>query len=215
MVGNFNTKSLVPKLAIMMLTDLTNIPADFTQETSLNGKYLKGISTALTDPDVNTGNANHTHSPDGNHVHTATVGSHSHTGTSNTGPNAAVQSTPSVLAPLNHTHPTSTDSKALAEASNDGDHTHNAFTNDLEHRTITFYKKTNTVIHMSRKSLPRNMTFFIQKLARYQQGFWRISIMVENTLRVMSHLALRLVLTYTNMIARCITTQLIFQITNM
>ena len=164
MVGTMNTKSLLPKLSIMMLTNVSNIPADLTQETSLNGKYLKGIPTALTNPDADIGNATHTHVSDGDHSHVGTVASHSHGGLSSAGPNTNSNTTPlGFIAPISHTHGLSTDSKAVAEASDDGTHTHNAFTNDLEHRTITFYKKTNTVTRMSRKSLPIGTTFFYSK----------------------------------------------------
>lgn len=164
MVGTINSKSLLPKLAIMMLTDVTIVPADLTQETSLNGKYVKGILTAVTDPNAANGSATHTHTSDGDHLHSGTVASHSHSATSSAGPNVATNTTAlGFVAPISHTHAVSTDSIALAEASSDGDHTHNSFTNDLEHRTIAFYKKTNTVTHMSRKALPRNMTFFYSK----------------------------------------------------
>lgn len=147
-----------------MLTDLTNIPADLTQETSLNGKYLKGIPTAVTNPDVNVGNTDHTHTLDGNHIHPATVPSHTHTGTSGTGASIAAGPLNGFVSPFTHTHGTTTDTQAVAEADNDGNHTHDTISNDLEHRTITFYKKTNTSISMSRKSLPRNMTFFYSKI---------------------------------------------------
>ena len=155
----------------MMLTNVTTIPADLTQETSLNSKYVKGIPTAVTDPDVNIGNATHTHTSDGDHSHTGTVASHSHGGTSSAGPNANSNTTPAgAIAPISHTHGLSTDSVSLAEASTDGNHTHNAFTNDLEHRTIAFYKKTNTVTHMSQKALPRTMTFFYSKTGTLPSG---------------------------------------------
>lgn len=170
MVGNFNTKSLVPKLAIIMLTDLDNIPADFTQETSLNGKYLKGIPTAVTDPDVNVGNANHTHNSDGDHEHAATVPSHTHSGTSSGGPSTSAGSGFGSGSFGGHTHSVSSSSSALAEASTDGEHTHDTISNELEHRTITFYKKTNLVVNMSRKSLPRKMTFFYSKTGTLPLG---------------------------------------------
>ena len=64
MTGSMNSRSILPKLSVIMLTDLTQIPEGFTQETSLNGKYLKGIPTAVTDPDVDIGNATHTHTSD-------------------------------------------------------------------------------------------------------------------------------------------------------
>jgi len=54
----------------MMLTNVTTVPADLTQETSLNSKYVKGIPTAVTDPDVDIGNVTHTHTSDGDHSHT-------------------------------------------------------------------------------------------------------------------------------------------------
>lgn len=170
-IGNFNTKNLLPKLSIIMLTDLTNIPPDFTQETSLNGKYLKGIPTALTNPDVNTGNANHTHTSDGDHGHAATVPSHTHSGTHSTDPGgtSSTGGNPVVSARV-HTHIMSSSSLAVAEASTDGAHTHDTLTNDLEHRTITFFKKTNTVVQMSRKSLPQNMTFFYSKTGTLPAG---------------------------------------------
>ena len=148
----------------MMLTQLANIPDGFTQETSLNGKYLKGIPTAVTNPDADIGNSTHTHNSDGDHTHVGTVASHTHGGTSSSGPNTNSNTTAGgAIAPINHTHGLSTDSQAVAEASNDGAHTHDAFTNDLEHRTITFYKKTDTIIHMSRKSLPINLSLFYSK----------------------------------------------------
>lgn len=170
MVGTINTKSLLPKLSILMLTDLTNIPADLTQETSLNGKYLKGVPTAVTDPDVNTGNADHIHASDGDHGHVATVPDHNHNGTSNTAGITGGATGGMSLSDDNHTHPTSTNFLELAEASADGDHTHDTISNDLEHRTVTFYKKTNTSIGMSRKSLPRNMTFFYSKTGTLPKG---------------------------------------------
>ncbi len=170
MVGTINTRSLLPKLSILMLTNLTNIPADLTQETSLNGKYLKGIPTAVTDPDVNVGNADHTHTSDGDHAHAATVPSHSHSGTSSVVGSQDVATTDGVLSPFTHSHATTTDTQSPAEASIDGDHTHDTLTNDLEHRTITFYKKTNTSIGMSRKALPRKMTFFYSKTGTLPSG---------------------------------------------
>jgi len=154
-----------------MLTDLTNIPEDLTQETSLNGKYLKGIDTIATDPDVNVGNADHTHSSDGDHGHAATVDSHSHTGvTPSGGGQNACATGANLIQTTNHTHNETTNTQAVAEASNDGDHTHDTKSNDLEHRTITFYKKTNISIGMSRKALPRNMTFFYSKTGTLPAG---------------------------------------------
>lgn len=153
----------------MMLTDVTTIPNDLTQETSLNGKYLKGIPTDVTDPDVDIGNATHTHTSDGDHSHTGTVPSHTHSGT-----HSSVGGSPTVGgvggSSPSHTHGMSSSSSAVAEANTDGAHTHDAFTNDLEHRTIAFYKKTNTVTHMSRKSLPRTMTFFYSKTGTLPSG---------------------------------------------
>lgn len=146
-----------------MLTDLTNIPADLTQETSLNGKYLKGIPTAVTNPDVDIGNPTHSHASDGDHGHAATVPSHTHSGTHSGAPSADSAGAPSSVASAGHTHAMSSSSQEVAEADNDGNHTHNAFTNDIVHRTITFYKKTNISTPMSRKSLPRKMTFFYSK----------------------------------------------------
>ena len=153
-----------------MLTNVTTLPADLTQETSLNTKYVKGIATAVTDPDVDIGNATHTHTSDGDHSHTGTVASHSHSGTSSGGPSQSADSGFGAGTFGGHTHAVSSDSAALAEASTDGTHTHNAFTNDLEHRTIAFYKKTNTIIHMSQKSLPRTMTFFYSKTGTLPSG---------------------------------------------
>lgn len=163
MVGTINTKSLLPKLSIMMLTQVLNVPDGFVEQSSLNGKYLKGITTAVTDPDVDIGNATHTHTSDGDHSHNGTVASHTHSGTSPTGPNDSAQSGFGSGVNFSHTHGVSSDSQAAAEASTDGAHTHNAFTNDLEHRTITFYKKTDTITHMSRKSLPRDLSLFYSK----------------------------------------------------
>lgn len=170
MSGTFNTRSLLPKLSVLMLTDLTNIPEDLTQETSLNGKYLKGIPTSVTDPDVNIGNANHTHASDGDHDHPATVPSHSHSGTSSTTGTTGASTVDGVVSVFTHTHSTTTDTQSPAEASNDGDHTHDTISNELEHRTITFYKKTNTSIGMSRKALPRKMTFFYSKTGTLPSG---------------------------------------------
>lgn len=169
MVGTINTRSLLPKLSILMLTDLINIPEDLTQETSLNGKYLKGIPTAVTDPNIDIGNADHTHTSDGDHGHDATVPSHEHTGISDTV--GFVQTGSSGFSAANlHTHTTSTNTQAVAEASTDGDHTHDTISNELEHRTITFYKKTNTSIGMNRKALPRHMTFFYSKTGTLPAG---------------------------------------------
>lgn len=172
-VGNFNTQALVPKLAIVMLTDLINIPPDLTQETSLNGKYLKGIPTAVTNPDANIGNTDHTHTSDGDHGHVATVASHGHSATHSQG--AGVSNVDSVASsngwPLEtHVHSMSGTSFAGAEADNNGDHTHDTISNDLEHRTITFYKKTNTITNMSTKALPQNMTFFYSKTGTLPEG---------------------------------------------
>ncbi len=164
-----------------MLSNLNTIPADFTQETSLNGKYIKGIPTAVTDPDVNTGNANHTHASDGDHGHAATVPSHSHTGVSGSFGQSSVNTGGDIVTPFNHTHNTTTSALTPAEASNDGDHTHDALSNDIEHRTITFYKKTATILNMSRKSLPRKMTFFYSKSGVLPTG------LVENLLYDAKH----------------------------
>ena len=154
-----------------MLTDLTNIPVDLSQETSLNGKYLKGIPTSVTDPDVYIGNVNHTHTPDGDHVHAASVPSHTHSAThsSPVSQRNTVQNTGGA-SNINHTHSLTSSSVSLASITTDGDHTHDAKSNDLEHRTITFYKKTNTSIGMSRKALPRNMTFFYSKTGSIPAG---------------------------------------------
>ena len=146
-----------------MLTQLVNIPDGFTAEASLNGKYLKGIPTAVTNPDVDIGNATHTHASDGDHTHDGTVASHTHSGTSSNGPTSPADNT-GTATPFGHNHGVSSDSQAEAEASSDGAHTHDAFTNDLEHRTITFYKNTDTTgTHMSKKSLPRDVSFFYSK----------------------------------------------------
>ena len=153
-----------------MLTNVTTIPADLTQETSLNSKYVKGIPTAVTDPDVNIGNATHTHDSDGNHGHSATVPSHSHGGTHSSGGSSNTITNQGSAASVSHTHSMSSSSAAVAEASNDGAHTHDTKSLDLEHRTITFYKKTNTSISMSRKSLPRKMTFFYSKTGTLPAG---------------------------------------------
>ena len=114
MVGSMNVQSLLPKLSIMMLTQLANIPEGFTQQASLYGKYLKGIPTAVTNPDADIGNANHTHTSDGDHVHAATVASHTHTGVSNavTSNVAGIGSVP--VTGFNHFHTISSDSQAEA-----------------------------------------------------------------------------------------------------
>lgn len=52
------------------------IPSGWSRETSLDGKYLKGIPDNETDPDDTGGSATHTHSATANHSHTMV--SHSH-----------------------------------------------------------------------------------------------------------------------------------------
>jgi len=153
----------------MMLTNVSIIPADLTQETSLNGKYVKGITSAATNPDADIGNATHTHTSDGDHLHAGTVGSHTHSGTHSTGGGSPTVGGGGGSSQF-HTHSMSSSSAAVAEGSTDGTHTHDAFTNDLENRTIAFYKKTNTVTHMSTKSLPRNMTFFYSQTGTLPDG---------------------------------------------
>jgi hypothetical protein len=147
-------------------------PGGYAIVGSLNGKYIKSIATAATEPNVDIGSATHTHTSDGGHGHAATVPAHTHTsGISSAGGNVGTNTAPlGAVAPLNHTHGTSTESLALAEASTDGAHTHDAFTNDITHRTISFHKRVTAIINMSRKSLPRNIMFFYSKTGVLPKG---------------------------------------------
>jgi len=163
-----NRNGNLPRLAIIMVPNTSgNIPTGLTQETSLNGNYLKGIPTAVTEPDVTFGTANHIHDADGDHGHTATVPSHTHTGTHTGAPQFTGTAGGFAVSKTNpsHTHAFSTSSQAVAEAATSTTHTHDSLTNDVEHRTVAFYKKTVTSKAMTSKSLPRNMMFFYSKTA--------------------------------------------------
>lgn len=171
-IGNFNNSGLLPNLSIIMNTDLTNIPTDFTQVATLDGKYLKGIPTAVTDPDSNIGSSTHTHTLDGDHGHVGTVSSHTHSATHSSP--VGIRSTEiesGGASDENHTHPLTGSSSSLASITTDGSHTHNSFTNDLEHRTISFYKKDDTITNMSTKALPSNITLFYSKTGTFPDGF--------------------------------------------
>jgi len=167
MVGTINTKSKLPKLIITMIANLADVPVGYTQETNLNGKYLKGIPTAVTEPDVDIGNSTHTHASQGDHTHPASAPSHTHGGSHGGG--GSVIATGSTgqqdVASTGHTHTISTNSLGDGESVSNGNHTHDAKSNELEHRTITFYKKSDIITHMSRSSIPRNLMFFFSKTA--------------------------------------------------
>jgi len=162
-----NTKSKLPKLIIAMIANLADVPVGYTQETSLNGKYLKGIPTAVTEPDVDIGNSTHTHASEGDHTHPASAPAHTHGGSHSVGASVIATGTTGMAdsASVGHTHIVSTNSLGDGQSASNGDHTHDAKSNDLEHRTITFYKQNDNITHMSRSSLPRNLMFFFSKTA--------------------------------------------------
>jgi hypothetical protein len=161
---SFNSRtSTFPKNGILMITNTSNVPTGYTQECTLNGKYIKGTSTVCTNPGVSFGNANHSHSSAGCHTHTGgSCSSHSHTGSTSTAPYCIVYSSARNARGVGvHAHTfTSGASCSAACVVSSGSHSHDTIANDLSHRTVSYYKKTETSIGLRRKSLPTNTMIF-------------------------------------------------------
>lgn len=156
-----------PKNALLMVSNTSgNIPVGYTQETSLNCKYIKGIATVCTNPNVASGGATHTHSTGGAHATHTSASSTAHTHTQGTsGPSGTISvdtfSAGYSTATAGHSHTvTSASGSPVATGACGGGHTHGALTNSPVNRTVSFYKHTETSLGLRRSSLPPNTLLF-------------------------------------------------------
>lgn len=146
-----------------MVPNTSDPPVGFSQETSLNCKYIKSIPNLCTNPSVAFGTSTHTHTAGSLHTHTAGSAAHTHSGpTAGATPSSShVSWQQSGLAPTGHTHQqpsSSTDPSIIVECSSS--HTHDTVTNELTHRTVSFYKKTESSISLRRRPIATNMMFY-------------------------------------------------------
>lgn len=132
-----------PKDAVLLSLSNT-APDKFTFNSGLQGKFIKGVATACTNPGNNGGSADHTHSSVG-HTHAATA-PHSHSVTFGANNNDLVNQAPFNQvggAGPGHTHggSTATFSSPIGCTGSGGCHTHCSATNCPPYATFAVYKK--------------------------------------------------------------------------
>lgn len=113
-----------------------SIPANWSRETALDGKHLKGLPDNTTNPGTTGGNATHTHTSP---AHTHTITSHTHQiGGASWTPNAVTAS--SGTATGIHSHGAGTSGAPSANTEGDGTVTLNATSNDPAYVTAIAIK---------------------------------------------------------------------------
>lgn len=81
-----------------------SIPAGWSRETTLDGKFIKGNADGSTNPNLTGGNATHTHTSASTHNHTMTSHTHQATVGGAYGGQAGTNTNSENIAGLNHTH---------------------------------------------------------------------------------------------------------------
>jgi hypothetical protein len=114
-----------------------SIPAGWTRETTLDGKFPKGTS-ALTNPNVTGGNSTHTHTSAG---HTHTMDNHTHTITiAACNPNGNSDNGGSVMAANQHTHAPFTSGAVTSASISTESATYSAVSNNPPYYEVIFIK---------------------------------------------------------------------------
>lgn len=144
----------VPTNAILIQSD-THKPLGYANETSLFGKFIKGVANNCTNPGTCVGASTHTHCSAGCHTHTP--GSSAHTHSFITGNQSVTCTTSggggSVSAEV-HTHSKTSDSASPATTiTNNDSHAHDAQNNNPSHKTVFYLKHNETTIGLRRRNL--------------------------------------------------------------
>lgn len=173
---NLRSKGL-PASAVIMVKD-ASLVSGYTQECTLNGKFIKGVATACTNPGACSGASTHTHVSHG-HQHTGCAPGHTHGFVLGYIPSVACSGPPTTYqqwAYWDNSGPRYTQRyhyhlaypnlgtvsdcvPATLTTDTQGCHTHDSVSNDPENRTLSFYRKDSDVSLRS-KSLPHNSLLF-------------------------------------------------------
>lgn len=116
------------------------IPAGWTRETSLDGKFPKGIPDGSTNPNVTGGASTHTHNATANHSHT--LNDHTHTVITNPayGGQAGTQTNAQDIVGVNHTHSNSTSGSRSGGDLTSVSATYGAVSNTPPYKDVIFIK---------------------------------------------------------------------------
>ncbi len=152
-------KEIVPINAIILHDDSCK-PTGYANETALFGKYVKATPTAGTNPGCAIGCTTHTHNASGAHTHTGNAPCHTHTGLADGGISTFTTLGGGGSTIGNHSHTFVSDGKApTVTANSQGDFTHAALTNEMDHKTQFFLKHNESSIGLRRKNLGQNSIF--------------------------------------------------------
>lgn len=135
---------LAPNVIIPYDGTHASIPAGFTRETSLDGKYPKATANGI-DPNVTGGASTHTHTSP---THTHTVADHTHTGTTGArinGGGASRAPSTTGLTPLDHSHNYTTGGVSSGGVTSADAVTYGAVSNDPPYYTVIFIKSASYV----------------------------------------------------------------------
>ena len=154
----------VPQGCIVI--SLQNMPYNYSNETSINDKFIHGVSSS-EDPGSNIGSSAHTHGS-GVHQHSA-IHSHSgSTGISNdTDDNDIIGNFNGAFGRVGHTHKITVNNKTTNTAS-DGGHNHSN-DNDIKTTNVGIYKKI-SLINIRNKQIPHG-TIIILDQTNLPNGF--------------------------------------------
>ena len=147
---------------VILLRDDSSTPAGYTSITSYNGKYLRQVPTAATNPGSAVGATTHTHASAGSHGHTPDSGAHTHGGSTGgpsiTGPRGTTAGPDSTAANSDHTHSftSGSESPTVTIGGGVGAHTHAVKNNDPLFRTYRLINpRSRLVVSKSIKISPK------------------------------------------------------------
>jgi hypothetical protein len=122
-----------------------SIPAGWERETSLDGKFPKGILDGTTNPDTTGGSATHSHNATANHSHT--LNDHTHTFTVNGayGGQAGTQTNSENTAGQSHTHTGGTTGSRSGGDLSSVSATYSAISNNPPYYEVIFIKPSTPV----------------------------------------------------------------------
>ena len=160
MVRDFR-KDVIPQDVIVLWDKVGGIPTDYTEYTSLYGKYLKNVTDACDNPGDLVGASTHTHSCSTTHTHPASPSDAGHThgapsaelsSTSGTAGSGCPMSPGQSSNPHSHSGTTGTGTTTVTTDST-GAHTHDAQSNDDADIKMKFIQK-DSVVNLRRKIIP-------------------------------------------------------------
>lgn len=122
-----------------------SIPSGWTRETSLDGKFPKGIPDALTNPNVTGGSATHTHTSVSTHNHSMDAHTHQATVGGGYGGIAGTQTNSENTAGQNHTHTGGTTGGSTVTDLSTESVTYSAVSNNPPYKDVIFIKPSSSV----------------------------------------------------------------------